>query len=577
MMNRRSFFQRLLPDRQATQSGLAPYTGTWAAPQIAHLLRRTTYGIRTGDIAQLQAMSMSAAVDLLLTPPPESSIGMPINYYLDTDGGVFGATLGNTWYSHGVLYPGFEPSRINSVRVWIMRRMWAQGLSIFDKMAFFWHNHFAIEANEIYHANRTYHYCITLNQYAMGNFKQLVRAITIEPAMLDYLNGKWNNAAAPDENYARELQELFTVGKGPDSQYTEADVQAAARVLTGYGYLNSPFDSSPFDQFQFGWSNYYGWVDYNLHDSGNKTFSAFYNNTVIAGIGGEGGIAELDSLLNMIFDQAEVAKFICRKLYRYFVYYDITPAIENDIISPLADIFRNNNYEILPVLSALFKSEHFYDSLNRACQIKNPLDFAIGLCREFTIPFWSGTSTNFFIQNWQVAVANRDRCIEALRQHCENTAMSPLDPPSVSGWPAYYQEPLYYELLVNADVYSKRMELIEQLCQGGLSVATPYSSPSSHLLRINFVDFAQTLSNPSDPNALVEEALSRLYAYPVEQPFKDYLKTFLLSGQTADYYWTSAWGDFAANPSNNTYRAIVSARLQGMIQYMLSQSEYMLM
>jgi uncharacterized protein (DUF1800 family) len=576
-MNRRSFLQSLRPrDGQAIQSGLSPYTGTWGNTQIAHLLRRTTFGIRAGDIAQLQSLAMSATVDLLLTSPNATTIGTPINYYLDSDGGFGGVALGNTWHDAAITYENYEPARINSVRVWLMRRMWAQELTVFDKMAFFWHNHFALEANEIYSAKRNYRYCLTLNQYALGNFKQLVRAITLDPAMLDYLNGRYNNANAPDENYARELQELFTVGKGPDSHYTEADVQAAARVLTGYGYLNNPFDSNPFDEFSFGWSNYYGWTDYNLHDAGNKQFSAFYNNTVVQGISGAGGINELDALLNMIFAQQEAAKFICRKLYRFFVYYDITPQIETDIITPLADIFRNNNYEIIPVLSALFKSEHFYDSLNQACQIKNPLDFTMGLCRQFAIPFWTGVSTNFFIQNWQVSVANRDRCIEAFRQHCEQTAMSPLDPPSVSGWTAYYQEPLFYELLVNADTYAKHMELVHLLCNAGVLVSTPYSNPSSFLLKINFIAFAQSLSNPSNPNILIDDALIRLYAYPVAQAFKDYLKSFLLSGQTADYYWTNAWADYTANPNNVTYKTIVESRLRSMIEYMLSQAEYLL-
>jgi archaellum component FlaF (FlaF/FlaG flagellin family) len=154
--------------------------------------------------------------------------------------------------------------------------------------------------------------------------------------------------------------------------------------------------------------------------------------------------------------------------------------------------------------------------------------------------------------------------------------MSPLDPPSVSGWTAYYQEPLFYELLVNADTYAKHMELVHLLCNAGVSVSTPYSNPSSFLLKINFIAFAQSLSNPSNPNILIDDALIRLYAYPVAQAFKDYLKSFLLSGQTADYYWTNAWADYTANPNNVTYKTIVESRLRSMIAYMLSQAEYLL-
>ena len=89
----------------------------------------------------------------------------------------------------------------------------------------------------------------------------------------------------------------------------------------------------------------------------------------------------------MLFQQNELAKFICCKLYRWFVYYDIDATVETNVIEPLATIFRNNNYEIKPVLAALLKSQHFYDSLSMSCDIKSPLDFTVGFCRQFQIAF----------------------------------------------------------------------------------------------------------------------------------------------------------------------------------------------
>src|SRR5205823_4891756 len=141
------------------------------------------------------------------------------------------------------------------------------------------------------------------------------------------------------------------------SQYTENDVKAAAKILTGYT-VNTITATSAFDATR--------------HDTTNKQFSAFYNNTVITGQSGANGQNELDDLLNMIFATNEVAMYICRRIYRFFVYGNIDSTIETNVITPLAAIFRSNNYELKPVLSALFKSEHFFDVLTQGAMIKSP-------------------------------------------------------------------------------------------------------------------------------------------------------------------------------------------------------------
>jgi len=191
-------------------------------------------------------------------------------------------------------------------------------------------------------------------------------------AMLRYLNGYLNTKTSPDENYGRELQELFTVGKGPDSKYTEDDVKAAAKILTGFRI--NPF-SSPISYFFL----------FTDHDTSTKQFSAFYGNKKITGRAFNDGEKELDDLVQMLFDNTETARHICRKLYQFFVYYEITSDVEQNIIRPLADIFRQNNFQFKPVLEKLFKSQHFYDSLNLNCVIKSPLDYSIGMIREFDI------------------------------------------------------------------------------------------------------------------------------------------------------------------------------------------------
>ena len=124
-------------------------------------------------------------------------------------------------------------------------------------------------------------------KYAFGNYKELIKAISLDAGMLKYLNGEKNTKTAPDENYGREMQELFMVGKGPGSGYTEDDVKSAARVLTGWRINWEQNTQSLFDPW--------------LHDTDPKQFSGFYNNTIITGQTGENGANELDQMLNMIF------------------------------------------------------------------------------------------------------------------------------------------------------------------------------------------------------------------------------------------------------------------------------------
>src|SRR5450432_1068453 len=138
-------------------------------------------------------------------------------------------------------------------------------------MVLFWHNHFVTETNTVDNALFCYQYNMLLRRHALGNFKEFVRAITVEPAMLRYLNGYTNSKKAPDENYGRELQELFTLGKGPGSHYTEEDVKAAARVLTGFRIENKILPEV------------HGVFDGGSHDENDKQFSVFYANTIVTG------------------------------------------------------------------------------------------------------------------------------------------------------------------------------------------------------------------------------------------------------------------------------------------------------
>ena len=207
--------------------------------------------------------------------------------------------------------------------------MVAQPRSIREKMVLFYSNHFVIEFDMVTVSTYVYRYNELLRANALGNFKTLTREITINSAMLKYLNGDKNTNTAPNENYGRELQELFTVGKDATGlpPYTEDDVQAAARVLTGWkndlvGGLTSAN----------GFNSYF---EPTKHDVNDKLFSSFYGGVTITGQSGMNGALEMDDLMNMIFAKDEVALNICRRLYRFFVYYEIDAATEANVIVPL--------------------------------------------------------------------------------------------------------------------------------------------------------------------------------------------------------------------------------------------------
>ncbi|HEY8955816.1 DUF1800 domain-containing protein [Chitinophaga sp.] len=543
-MDRRQFLT-LSPDRHQTRTattiartatGITPYTGAWDTLQRIHLLKRTLFGVTPANVNAFSSLTMQQAVDTLLTAQPDPL--PPVNNYGIDDTGV---TPGATWVKAPLGDEMLERKRIASYKAWWTGQMINQQASIHEKMVLFWHNHFVTETGMVNDSRFLYQYNLTLRQHALGNFKALTKAITLDPAMLVYLNGYLNSKGAADENYARELHELFTVGKGPDSHYTEDDVRATARVLTGFRVDRANI-TSLFDTTQ--------------HDLGNKEFSGFYLNKVISGKTGQDGAKELDELLTIIFLQPEVAKFICRKLYRFFVYYDIDAATEQNVITPLADIFRSSGYDIKVTLNALFTSEHFFDPLNMACLIKSPADFCIGICREYGIPFPSDYTNQY--KAWAVV---HDRAAAMLQDFG--------DPPLVAGWDAYYQAPAFHELWINTDTLPKRNRFSDGLVSAG----------GFNGLRIDTLAFASRLPHPEDPVALVNDSLDILYRVGVSDTVKGFLKNkILLSDQSPDsnYYWTQAWNAWKASPTDASLKDNVESRLQALYKYIMDLSEYQL-
>ncbi len=527
-------------------SGLNPYVGTWTDNEIIHLLKRLSFGAVKEDVDYFRTLTYAQAVDEMLNTT-NLNPGQPLKHYsgdlLVTNDPDWSVAIGRTWVNTPSNNGTVNSGRQASLKAWWLGLMINQPRSIEEKMVLFLSTFTAIEFDTVFTGTYCYRFLNSLRTYATGNYKNFVKAISLEPAMLVYLNGINNNKTAPDENYARELQELFTVGKGPGSLYTEPDVQAAAKVLTGYR-INGLGQS---------------YLDTTRHDTTNKSFSAFYNNTVITGRTGTNGALELDDLITMLFATDEAAKFICRRIYQFFVYGEIPASVETDIIVPMATILRNNNYELKPALSVLFKSEHFFDVLVQGAIIKSPLDFVVGMARESKLKFPPTVNTTVLYKMY----AYLNTQASAMDQNLG-------DVPNVAGWPAYYLNPVYDQYWLNTDTYTKRTNFITSMVNG-------YTN-TNQTLKLDWISFAQRMSNPSDPNSLVQDFDTYLLRMQLNPASLATIKTqTLLSGQASDSYWTTAWNNYIAFPNNTSYISEVNNRLKALMQYFLNLEEFQLM
>jgi uncharacterized protein (DUF1800 family) len=569
-------------------AGLTPYSGAFGREQIIHLLKRTMFGAKRADVDFFVGKTLAQTIDVLMTAAPTPA-NPPLRYYADdtrcigappTVGAdknycelpITGSTtlattpIGQTWVNNQE-NGNLNGPRTVSFKAWWIGQMLNQGRSIHEKMILFWHNHFATEVVDTTPKTAFWIHDL-MRRNALGNFKTFVRDVTFDPNMLIYLNGKANIKTAPDENYGRELQELFTVGKGPNSKYTEDDVKAAARVLTGWSFSNNVADTVDPNKSRaktaFNTGN---------HDTGSKQFSAFYSNKVITGSPTANteanGLREFNEMLDMIFATQEVAMFISRKLYRFFVYYEIDATVETDVIAPMADLIRANNYDIAPALKSLLSSQHFFDVAQKACVIKSPMDFLVGVAREFDIEFpaISASPADSDYQNLYTAWYYLVTSAAAQGQNIG-------DPPNVAGWAAYYQEPSFHEVWINTDTFPKRLVVTDLLLTtNGKAIAT------GKKLWIDVVKYTNGFGDAiaGDPNLLIDAVLELHYRVPPTTAMRTYLKTtILLGGQASDHYWTDAWTAYKAAPTNAAALSLVTTRLQAFYKFLIQNPEYQL-
>ena len=284
---------------------------------------------------------------------------------------------------------------------WWLTEMVRTPSPLTERMTLFWHNHFTSGLQKVRSPALMYRQNVLLRRHALGNFAELLHAVSRDPAMLVYLDAATNRRGQPNENFAREVMELFTLGEG---RFGEADIREAARAFTGWSidpatgqYLFRP----------------------RVHDSGEKT------------VLGRSGLFRGEDVLNILLEQPATADYVTARLWREFVSPEADPAQ----VKRVAAVFRASGYDIKSVLRALLTTEAFWSSANRGSLIKSPVELVVGTLREFDIGYGQPLPFVFLLR--------------ALGQDI-------FSPPNVKGWPGG-------EAWINSNTLLVRKQFLERL------------------------------------------------------------------------------------------------------------------
>lgn len=382
-------------------AGLEPYVPSgerpWSARRAAHLLRRAGFGVT------------SAELDTALASPPEAVIA-----------GLLGSTppagTPGSWTAQTPFTNETEATRaqyaawLRDLQEWWLAAMLDRRMMLREKMVLFWHNHFVSDATEVMVAQYMYRQNELFRELAAGDFRELATRVTIDPAMLIYLNGDDNKAGNPNENYARELLELFTLGTGAyddgTPHYTERDIIELARALTGWT-VNAGAMAGEFRPPRF--------------DGGQKTILGATGNFGVAGKTPDDVIATILASVDRDHALPRAAIFLCSKLYRHFV-HDV-PDIP--VVVEMARALVDGNWSVDRVILKLLASAHFFDDNVIGARIKSPVELVAGAFHELGLaPVWARNNQD----------PTRPETHDVVTA-TTNLAQRLLYPPNVKGWP----------------------------------------------------------------------------------------------------------------------------------------------
>ena len=561
---------------------LTEFTGTLGLKRAAHLLRRATFGATKAQIDSFAALTPAQAINALFHQTlPDAPL--PID-----------PKTGSTWVES-------KPTDANSENLddlfkrWFIGQMLSAGISpalslaysARERLVFFLHSHFTTITSTVGNSRSLYFQNALFRLFAMDglsadpdvNIKTLTVKISIDNAMLRLLNGNENVKGSVNENYGRELLELYTIGRGLEGalpaqpgpgdyiMYTEQDVKAAARVLSGWD-VNDEFEDIADATIDADTNLPRGKVrgsatNASAHDNDPKQFSPRFGSAVIQGdatlmAGGNpteaSALDELEQLIDLIYTKPETARNICWKIYRFFVYAPHTTAelvaLDTAIVAEMANTLVANNYKILPVIENLLRSVHFYEATagtvtddNFGGIIKSPLDLVIQSVRFFGIPITDMATSpdEFYKQTGEI------------HEYVGSQAMNFYEPYDVAGYDAFHQFPVYHRYWITPNTLANRYAFARNLItasEPGMLKANVFDFVKNNIPNATAADARQLVMMVADyilpvtDNLTYDDAaddLSGLTAKRLNYFKERFLQTF------DEAYWTTRWNEGAGD------------------------------
>jgi uncharacterized protein (DUF1800 family) len=387
--------------------------------KAAHLLNRAGFGGTEEEVQKVVKLGPKGAVDWLLDFPNSSADEQNSSDTPDLSP-IKGGPAGNFRELRRQLQsktPAERKELMKQIQManreafmatfgWWLKRMASGPHALQEKLTLFWHGHFTTSFREERSALLIWEQNELLRKMAGGNFRKLLHAVSRDPAMLDYLNNNQNRKGHPNENYAREVMELFTLGIG---NYTEDDIKEAARAFTGWMHDG--------DQYVF---------NFRQHDTGIKHFL------------GKSGNLNGDDVLNIILEKPTCSKFISSEMYEWFV----KPGPEPEVVESMGRLLRDSDYEIRPLVKTMLTSRAFYSEDSIGVQIKCPVQLMAGTVRLLGIEM---PPTPLAFNTLQLM------------------GQVPLMPPNVRGWPGGHT-------WINASTLFMRYNAGVRMAQGKLDI-----------------------------------------------------------------------------------------------------------
>lgn len=436
----------------------------WDYQKAAHLLRRCMIGPTHAEILVAVSEGLDATLNRLFTPFEPSYERVLEFAGQDPNNKIPDAGEGSP---EGEEFRRLKLLRRDLLGKWWMELMVRPEISLQERLTFFWHNHFTSDAGTVEYAERMFVQNELFRRSAFGNVRRLARDVTWDVAMLVYLDGATNVRTASEnfinENYSRELLELYTMGvvdRQGRPNYTQRDVAEGARALTGLRVDGSPKE---------GYGGITSHFDRDRWDPGEKEYL------------GRRGALGADDVIDIIFSERSdaVARFICGKFYRYFV--SLNP--DSGIIDQMAADLVAADWDLSPMLRHLFASAHFYSDANRGALVKSSYDIHLFLVRSL-----AARNIPDFDDTLELTEPN-----DGMRARLMAIGHMPLHPPNVKGWPGG-------KSWVNSSTIASRLEFATKVVAGSYS-----AKDGTPLYTYDPIALARGFSDPENSRKLTSE------------------------------------------------------------------------